>query len=248
MRRPHDREEVMMPNRQFKALLFDVQGTLTDFRTTLLDHGQAVLGDRTAVLDWPSMVDEWRAAYRAEVAELSGAKEWRSVRAIYATGLADIIRRRGLEDVVTAEEILLLTDGWEQLRPWPDAADGLRSLRPRYLVAALSNADYSAVLSTSRACGFDWDAVFSAQQFRAFKPDHSTYLGAAALLGVDPEQILMVASHRYDLDAAAALGLGTAFMHRPHEYGPEGHADQAADGDYDVVVHSVEELAEALQR
>ena len=238
----------MMPNRSFNAVLFDVQGTLTDFRTTLLDHGQSVLGDRTAALDWPSMVDEWRAAYRSEVAELSSARQWRSVRSIYATGLADIVRRHGPEDIITAQEILLLTDGWEQLRPWPDAAEGLRALRRGHLVAALSNADYSSVLSTSRACGFDWDAVFSAQQFRAFKPDPSTYLGAAALLGVDPEQILMVASHRDDLDAAAALGFGTAFIARPHEYGPEGHADEASDGDYDVVVPSVEELAAALRR
>lgn len=85
-----------------------------------------------------------------------------------------------------------------------------------------------------------------AREFRAFKPHASTYLGAAGLLGVDPAEILMVASHRYDLDAAAALGLGTAFVSRPDEYGPEGHADQASDGDYDVGVDSIEELAAAL--
>jgi len=235
-----------MPREPYKALLFDVQGTLTDFRTTLLDHGRTVLGRKAAALDWPSMVDEWRTAYRTAVAELSGARQWRSVRSIYAVGLADIVRRRGLEDVVTAEEIALLTDGWEQLRPWPDAVAGLRRLRLSHLVAALSNADLSAVLSTSRRCGFDWDAVFSAQQFRAFKPHDSTYLEAAGLLGVDPAQILMVASHRYDLDAAAALGLGTAFVYRPNEYGPGGNADRASAGDYDVVVESIEELAAAL--
>ncbi|MFS0717885.1 haloacid dehalogenase type II [Arthrobacter sp. 1P04PC] len=237
----------MMPREPYKALLFDVQGTLTDFRTTLLDHGRNVLGGRAAELEWLSMVDEWRAAYRTAVAELSGAGQWRSVRSIYADGLAEIVRRRGLEDVVTAEEIALLTDGWEQLRPWPDAAAGLRRLRRSHLVAALSNADLSAVVSTSRTCGFDWDAIFSAQQFRAFKPHESTYLGAAGLLGVDPAQILMVASHRYDLDAAAALGLGTAFVYRPDEYGPGGNADRASAGDYDVVVESIEELAGALR-
>ena len=235
-----------MPREPYKALLFDVQGTLTDFRTTLLDHGRTVLGGRAAALDWPSMVDEWRAAYRTAVAELSGSGQWRSARSIYADGLTDILRRRGFEDVVTADEIERLTDGWEQLRPWPDAAAGLRKIRRSHLVAALSNADLSAVLSTSRACGFDWDALFSAQQFRAFKPHESTYLGAAGLLGVDPAGILMVASHRYDLDAAAALGLGTAFVSRPDEYGPGGRADRASAGDYDVVVESIEELAGAL--
>ncbi len=236
-----------MPREHYKAVLFDVQGTLTDFRTTLLDHGQDFLGDRAAALEWPSMVDEWRAVYRTKVAELSGARQWRAVRSIYAAGLADIVRRRGLEDVVTAQEIVRLTDGWEQLRPWPDAAAGVRRLRRSHLVAALSNADLSAVISTSRTCGFDWDAVFSAQQFRAFKPHESTYLGAAALLGVDPAQILLVASHRYDLDAAAALGQGTAFVYRPDEYGPDGYAEQASEGDYDFVVKSIEELAGSLK-
>lgn len=236
-----------MPREPYKAVLFDVQGTLTDFRTTLLDHGRTVLGRRAAELDWPSTVDEWRAAYRTAVAELSGSGEWRSVRSIYADGLADIVRRRGLEDVVTADEIARLTDGWEQLRPWPDAAAGVRRLRRSHLVGALSNADLSAVISTSRTGGFDWDAVFSAQQFRAFKPHASTYLGAAGLLGVDPARILMVASHRYDLNAAAELGLGTAFVYRPDEYGPGGNADQASAGDYDVVVDSVEDLAGTLR-
>ena len=85
-----------------------------------------------------------------------------------------------------------------------------------------------------------------AREFRAFKPHASTYLGAAGLLGVDPAQILMVASHRYDLYAAAALGLGTAFVYRPDEYGPGGTADRASAGDYDVVVDSIEDLAGKL--
>lgn len=237
----------MTTTNQFTAILFDVQGTLTDFWTTMLDHGRDVLGDRIAAPDWPAIVNEWRAAYRSEVAELSSAGKWRSVRSIYATGLAEIVRGRGLENVITAQEILLLTDGWERLRPWPDAAGGLQRLRRSHLVAALSNADFSAVVTTSRVSGFDWDAVFSAQQFRAFKPHESTYLGAAGLLGVDPEQILMVASHRYDLDAAAALGLGTAFVSRPHEYGPDGRPDTASDGEYDFTVESIEELAGLLE-
>jgi len=85
-----------------------------------------------------------------------------------------------------------------------------------------------------------------ARAFRAFKPRESTYLGAAGLLGVDPAEILMAASHRYDLDAAAALGLGTAFVYRPDEYGPGGRADRTSAGNYDVVAESIEELAGAL--
>ena len=241
-----DDGEAVTAGRRFAAVLFDVQGTLTDFWSTLLDHGQDILGDRTEVVDWPSIVTEWRAVYRSELAALASTNSWRSVRSIYAAGLAEIIRRRGLREVVSGSEVLLLSDGWERLRPWPDSAEGLRRLRRSHPVAALSNADVASVIAVSRAAGLEWDAVFSAQMFQAFKPHSSAYLGAATLSGEDPDQILMVASHRYDLDAAAALGFGTAFVFRPFEYGPGGRPDVASDGDYDFTVESVGELADLL--
>jgi 2-haloacid dehalogenase len=56
----------------------------------------------------------------------------------------------------------------------------------------------------------------------------------------------MVAAHNYDLAAAQALGLRTAFVPRPVEYGPGQTTDLVAEGKWDVVVDSVEELASAL--
>ena len=123
---------------------------------------------------------------------------------------------------------------------------GLQRLGSTLVPAPLSNADLASIITTSRVGGLEWDAVFSCQMFQTFKPHQSTYLGAATLLGAHPEQILMAASHRYDLDAAAGLGFGTAFIFRPFEFGPDGRPDVASDADYDFTVESVEELAGLL--
>ena len=57
----------------------------------------------------------------------------------------------------------------------------------------------------------------------------------------------MIAAHSYDLEAARALGLRTAFVERPLEYGPDvAHPDLPPDGDYDVVARDLEDLAARL--
>jgi 2-haloacid dehalogenase len=73
------------------------------------------------------------------------------------------------------------------------------------------------------------------------------YLGAARLLGLEPGQVMMVAAHGGDLQAAAALGLRTAFVRRPYERGPDGAPEPEPEGQLDYRVNSFLELADALR-
>ena len=67
----------------------------------------------------------------------------------------------------------------------------------------------------------------SAELFGHYKRDREVYEGAARLLGLAPGQVMMVAAHKDDLDAAASTGLRTAFVARPMERGDPAKADVA---------------------
>ena len=115
-----------------------------------------------------------------------------------------------------AEELTL---AWQRLQPWPDVLPGLSRLKTTYTLATLSNADVSTVVNISKRAGLPWDAIFAAEMAGVFKPDPAIYRMAATYLGLDPAEIMMVASHKYDIRAAGGLGFRTAFVARPMEFG-----------------------------
>ena len=56
----------------------------------------------------------------------------------------------------------------------------------------------------------------------------------------------MVACHNFDLNAAQDVGMRTAFVRRPLEWGPEGPPDPLPNRAYDHVVDTFDELADAI--
>lgn len=105
---------------------------------------------------------------------------------------------------------------------------GLGASQGTYLLATLSNGNISLLADMAKSAGLPWDVVLSAELFHHYKPDREVYLGAADLLGCKPAELIMVAAHAGDLQAAQACGLDTAFVPRPLEYGPTGKADAPA--------------------
>jgi len=141
----------------------------------------------------------------------------------------------------TLEELVCM---WHELPPWPDAVTGLEKLRSRYIVAPLSNGHVAMLVRLAKAAGITWDAVLGADIFRRYKPDPQIYLGAAALLGCEPAEVMLVASHPSDLEAAAACGLRTCYVSRPLEYGPGRVVEPTPVKDqFDLMVGDLLELA-----
>ena len=91
-----------------------------------------------------------------------------------------------------------------------------------------------------------WDAVLGAEVSRSFKPMPHTYLTTASMLGLAPEECMMVAAHNSDLQVASGLGFRTAFVCRPKEYGPKQRTDLEAEDDYDLIANDFINLAEQL--
>ncbi len=215
------------------ALLFDVQGTATDFHSTVCDEARRISAGRAAGVDWPELVRRWRAGYFTALDAAPSQGAWVSVGSVYRNVLDTVLADAGVTDLTAAERDELSL-AWQRLRPWPDVVAGLTRLRSRYILATLSNADVSAVINISKRAGLPWDAVFAAEMAGVFKPDPAAYRMAATYLGLPPGDIMMVASHKYDLRAAARLGFQTAFVARPLEFGADGVADVAYEDEFDV--------------
>ncbi len=75
---------------------------------------------------------------------------------------------------------------WHELPAWPDVVGGLYRLKPRYMIAPLSNGHVALLVSMSKSLGLPWDMIFGADLFRHYKPDPETYLGAAASIKASP--------------------------------------------------------------
>ena len=232
---------------RLKALVFDVQGTTTDFRTTLAAEAERLSNGRAENTDWGGFVDEWRGMYRPALdAVLEGKRAWTPVNTIYREALDLLLLQHSKLDFFSKADRQELNFAWQRIKPWPDVVRGLQRLKPNFILATLSNADVSAVINISRAGNLPWDAVFAAEMAGTFKPDPKTYKLALRYLGLEPDQVMMVACHKYDLRAAKGLDLRTAFVSRPLEFGPEGKVDVQFEDNFDINARDFLHLAEQL--
>jgi 2-haloacid dehalogenase len=230
-----------------KALVFDVFGTVVDWRSSLIADFTKWADTRAIKADWTALVDAWRGAYVASMDDVRKHPERGYV-------ILDQLHRRSLERLVaqfsiqglTEADLVYLTTGWHRLHGWPDSVAGLTRLKTKYIIAPLSNGNVALLTNMAKFAGLPWDLVLSAELFEHYKPDPETYLGAARLLGLAPEQVMMVAAHNNDLKAAQELGLKTAFVARPSEYGPLQQRDFEATGDWDIVAEDFGGIAERM--
>jgi len=231
-----------------KALVFDVFGTVVDWRGSLIREGR-LLGRRKKLdVDWAAFADAWRAGYRPAMARVrSGELPWTKIDDLHRMILDALLAKFGIRGL-TEQEIVHLNHAWHRLKPWPDARAGLGKLKRRHVLATLSNGNVALLVNMARHAGLPWDCILSAEVVRHYKPDPETYLGAADLLGVRPGELMMVAAHKDDLRAARACGLQTAFVARAREYGPAATPDVSRDPAFDVHARDFNDLARQLAR
>jgi 2-haloacid dehalogenase len=201
-----------------RVLLFDVFGTLVDWRSSLIEIAEAA-GTRDGVhADWAAIIDDWRRAYQPAMDRVRCGAAWRDLDSLQRETLDGVLAQRGARLSAAGREALVA--GWRRLRPWPDSRDGLGRLRRRYLTATLSNGHLALLADLLKFADLRVDAVLSAQLAASYKPDAEVYLTALRLLDCQPAEAAMVAAHAPDLRAAAALGLRPVFVRRPLEWGP----------------------------
>ena len=224
-----------------RALIFDVFGTLVDWRSSILERAVA-LGSWDG--DWAPVVDDWRRAYQPALDRVAGEPRWRDLDAVHGETLADTLDRHGV--VLGAEDREALVRAWRQLRPWPDTRAGLDRLRAGFVTASLSNGHVALLVDLFRFGDLRFDAVLSSQLADSYKPDPRTYLRGAELLGCEPGEVGMVAAHGGDLVAAAGVGMRPLFVRRPQEWGAAGGDEPPAGLSGLVVADDLDHLADLV--
>jgi len=228
-----------------RALVFDVFGTLVDWRTGVAREARAILAPLGISIDWLAFADAWRDRYQPAMDEVrSGRLPFSKLDALHRRNLDFVLRAQGLDRVDDAARAELNL-AWHRLDAWPDVAPGLELLRQRFRLAPCSNGNISIMVDLARRNAFPWDAILGAEIARDYKPKPVVYLSAAEAFDCAPGETMMVAAHSSDLAAAAAAGLRTAFIARPDERGP-GKGEGRASVPVDASAASLVELARSM--
>src|ERR1700733_9847666 len=229
-----------------KALVFDTFGTVVDWRGSIVEEGNAWGKAKGITVDWARFADRWRAGYAPSVDKVrSGEMPWTNLDHLHRALLEDLLKEFHIEGL-SEEEKDHWNRVWHRLKPWPDSVAGLTRLKKKYTIAPLSNGNVALLADMAKNAGLPWDLILSAELARHYKPDRESYLTTCELLSLKPEEVMMTAAHRSDLEAARSFGLRTGFIHRPNEYGPTRKADDAKPGDFDVVSANIMDLAGKL--
>jgi 2-haloacid dehalogenase len=228
-----------------EALVFDVFGTVVDWRSTIIREGEALGRRKNLDVDWAAFADAWRGRYAPSMDRVRhGEIPWTKLDDLHRTSLEELLSEFGIEGL-TEEEKDHLNRVWHRLEPWPDAVEGLTRLKEHYVIAPLSNGNVALLVNMAKRTGLPWDLILSAELVRHYKPDPEAYLMAPELLSLHPDQVMMVAAHTDDLHAARKNGLKTAYVPRPLEFGP-GREPDPPDPSFDLVVNDFIELARKL--
>src|SRR5882762_6270786 len=229
-----------------RALTFDVFGTVVDWRGSIIREGRALGKQKKLKVDWAAVADAWRDGYKPAMDRVRKRQlPWMSIDQLHRMILDDVLAKLRI-DGLTPEDKDHFNHAWHRLRPWPDARPGLKRLKKRYVLATLSNGNMSLLVDMARNAGLPWDCVLSAELFRHYKPDPEAYQGAARLLGLPPGEVMMVAAHPRDLEAAQRAGLKTAYVPRPLEYGLDGRQETGPHAVFDVTAGDFLDLAVKL--
>lgn len=230
-----------------KALTFDMQGSLLDFYTTIVDTGTRLATRRGIQVDWTDVLNRWRKAYRDQLDRiLAGAIPWKSTDSIYRGTLDDLLGEVDWGSALSPEDRDQLSAAWSTLKPWPDTRPGLAQLRNRFKLSTLSNGSMASIINIVKTHDLPFDCVLTAELVDSSKPDPRVYALAQKSLGVRADEILMVACHKYDLAAAKKFGFKVAFIPRPLEFGPSGQVDVGAEAYFDAMAPGLIDLANML--
>ncbi len=228
-----------------EILLFDVFGTVVDWRGSIIREGEELGRRNNLDVDWAAFADAWRGKYQPSMDRVRrGEVPWTNLDALHRTSLEEVLEEFGVTGL-SGEEKDHLNRVWHRLDPWPDAVPGLARLKRRHVVAPLSNGNVALLTNMAKRAGLAWDLILSAELVRCYKPDPETYLLAAFLFDLPPEKVMMVAAHPDDLRAAAETGLRTAYVPRSLEFGP-GVQPEPPDPAFDVTAEDFLDLAEKL--
>ena len=198
--------------RDIEVVVFDVLGTLVDEPSGLRAaiRKAAPESDEETV---DQLLTAWQQHVESEQQRMEqGHREYANTQVIDLEAAQLVADRAGLADPAAVAE--LATAG-QRLPPWDDSVAGLERLAQHFPLVGLSNASRKALTRLNAYAGLRWHQALSGEAALAYKPAPDVYQLAIDTAGCAPERVLMVAAHAWDLRGAQAIGMRTAYVHRP---------------------------------
>ena len=217
---------------EVKALLFDVFGTVVDWRTGIAIEVQMIAKKYNIELNVDDFADAWRAEYQPAMEQIrSGKRSFTILDILHLENLKKIAPRFNLNNL-SNEDLNFLVTAWHRLPGWPDSSQGLNKLKKKFILATQSNGNIALMVNMAKYSNLSWDVILGAEVLGHYKPEPEAYIKACKALNLKPSECLMVAAHDDDLKAASLQGMKTAYVHRPFEYGKDKLFDIAEVNDY----------------
>jgi len=226
-----------------RAIAFDTGGTVLDWHAGVLRRFTSIVGPQASEVDAHAFANDWRR--RTMAAIVGQDRPDFNMDDVHRRTLDESLSHAGLGTMTSAQRQQLWR-AWHELDAWPDFPPAMVALRRALPVVSFTMLPTSLVIDVSRRNKLEWDAIISCEMIGVYKPHLEAYTTAARWLAVTPSEILMVACHNFDLNAAHAAGFKTAFVRRPDEWGPAGPPDPLPNMAYDFVEDGFEGLVRSV--
>jgi len=235
-----------MSSTPVKALLFDVFGTVVDWRGTITREMQRFGSKHGINQDWNQFALDWRALYQPSMESIrDGSRGYVKLDQLHRENLQQLLVDYQL-DSFDEQQLDHINRVWHRMEPWADVLPGMQRLRKRFVLGSLSNGNVALIVNMAKHSGIPWDMILGSETAQGYKPQEKVYMHGVNMLDLEPQQCMMVAAHNYDLRAARALGLKTAYINRPYEYGKGQSEDLNAEEQWDIVGDYMTDIATAL--
>ena len=227
-----------------KAYLFDVFGTIVDWRSGVATVAQKFFDDKNLDENPHSFADAWRAKYQPAMEKIRlGNRGYFPLDVLHRENLDELLSQLDLANIFTEEEKQEFNRAWEQLPPWYDCVAGLTAIKKNAIIAPCSNGSIALMTRLAKFGSLPWDCIVGAEIAQNYKPHPDSYLKSVSALGLQSNEVMMVAAHNSDLVAARECGLMTAFIARPTEHGAGQTIDLEPSNDWDVIISKIGDLA-----
>jgi 2-haloacid dehalogenase len=173
-----------------KVVTFDCYGTLVQWHRAVRQAAQVILDGHLQANGSPEGVASFANRLRAIAVEYQRKPPFRDYEAVLHASLNQALSEVGFEATAADQAMLLAILG--RIDPHPEVPAALACLRERYRIAIISNSGDNLIAGTLSAIGTAVDFVVTAQQARAYKPDHRLFLHAYSTMGVTKDETIHV--------------------------------------------------------
>jgi 2-haloacid dehalogenase len=230
---------------EIKALFFDVGGTVFDWKNTAREQIQDLAVTKGQAIDGEAFAHDWRGEmFKIHTQVRQGNLPWMNSDDMHLLALDNLTDRYPLLNDIDGRSLVEST--WHHLHVFEGAAEAINRLRIKYTVVVLTILNWQSVVSSSKAAGVQWDGILSCEFLGYYKPSLQAYLKGVSLLGLRPNEAMMVAAHEGDLAAAQNAGMHTAYIEVPEQDNVAAGFEQPNETDFDVYAADYEALCEML--